>query len=232
MPLGFEFHRSTYLPPNPQSPANGSGFIPGTEFITPVGDASGNFFNWAHGGKDLDPFDTGANTYNVLEAPVSGDDPIASNFSTYPLKPDFASVEVWIRGYFGGTGWTNITNVKLYATSVDLTDYGSGAFLNGRIATQYPLGDEDLVGGTSDFNGVQLAGPHYLQPGILQGPILSVMQQSSIGSGGFLDLTPGDGVTPGPLPYSKYAVLQLATGSGPVPGEGGRCTFTMTYDES
>ena len=231
MPVVFEFHRSIYIPPNPPAYPL-STLTPGTELVVPIGETGGNFFNWAGGGKDIDPFDTGAQTHNALEAPVEGDDASPSNFSSYPLKPDAASVEVWLRAYFGGSGWTTVTNIRLFATSIDMTGYGDGAWLNGRVATQYPVDDVDIVGGASFAGATAFGGPHYLQPGTALGPPFSQMQQSIFSDlSGYLDLTPGDGVTPGSA-YSKYAVLQLATGSGPTPGEGGHTDFTISYDES
>ena len=232
MPVVFEFHRSIYLPPNPPSPPASATLTPGTEFVVPIGETEGNFFNWAGGGKNQDPFNTGGFVYNPLEAPVDGDDPSPSAFAAYPLRPNFASVEVWVRAYFGGTGWTSVTNIRARATSIDLTGYGSGAWLNGRIATQYPIGDLGLVDGFSLAGAQAFGGPHYLQPGTALGPPLSVMQQASlVGTSGSLDITPGDGVTPGSA-YSKYLVLQLATGSSPTPGEGGHTDITVSYDES
>jgi len=240
MPVVFEWRRSTYVPPDP--PQNGvAPHVPGTEQITSVGETGGNFFNWSKGAKNLDPFNTGANTHDLFEAPVDGDDWNAANFSVHQLVPDAASVEVWIRPYFGGSGWTAITDLRFYMTSRDLTGYGAGAWVNCRVATQYPLGDADLVGGVSDYGTLYpdgLAGPHTLQPGFdsgsgaIIGPPLSVMEQAALGgNSNYFNLTPGEGVTPG-IAYGKYAVLQLATGSEPLPGEGGRQTFTLSYKES
>jgi hypothetical protein len=230
--LDFEFHRSVYLPPNP--PGGPGSPAVGTEFVVPIGKTGGNFINWTSAGtilKLLNGTPEGqTQIYDQVEAAVWGDDPNPSNFAIYPHPPDSASVEVWLRGYFGGSGWTQITRVRLYATALDLDGYGSGAFLNGQVKVQYPTGDTTLVGGLNELN---LAGPHFQRPsGGSETPTVSPMQQSPVNSSqGYLDLTPGEGATPS-QPYSKYAVLQLATGSDPTPGEGGRSEFTLVYDES
>jgi hypothetical protein len=221
MPTDFEFRRSTYAPPA----TAGSG--PGTEVITAIGASGGNFINWTGGFKDTSSEDQFGTPYSNFDAPVIGDDPHPNNFTLYPLKPDLASVEIWFRGFFFGSAGL-ITNIRLFLTNKDLEGYGQGAQIHGRISDQFPVGDTALVGGV---NAAGEAGPNFRAPGAAGGESPSPLEQNQFqNASGFLDLTPGDGATD--QTYSRYAVLQLETGSSAKPGEGGRSDFRLRYDES
>lgn len=228
----FEFRRSNY---DKNLDLTGSDF-PAREVVTSIGESGGNFFNWTSGQYNAAMLAAGTGVASVDQPNVDGDVADPTLFPLYPMAESLASVEVYLRGYWSGTGWSNVTGIKLFVPLLDVTGYGTGAWINGRIVDQYPTGDSGLVDGLNP-NGH--AGPLFLRPDTTfpdpyGSGITAIMQQSSNPNQGALDLTPGSGVTPeSPASqYSRYAVLQLVTGSNPTPGQGGQSTFKLTYDES
>lgn len=227
MAAQFAFHRSTYNPVLDLTTLHDDFAI--REVVTPVGSHAGNFFNWTNGVVSTTVTTFGNNdNIPLTERPILGDDPDPTKYPLYPLKPNWAAVEVYLRCFFGGTGFTAVTNVKLLMTHADLFSYGTGSYVNGRAVDQYPTGETGLVGGTNPYGS---AGPMYVPPGFGQININPTpMQVSQNPDQGFLDLTAGNSI--GANGYSRYGVLQMVTGSEPVPGDGGTCDFTVYYDES
>jgi hypothetical protein len=226
MTASFEFRRSTY------DVTLDSAISPTydvREVISSIGSSGGNFFNWAAGRPLTVADNPEVGDFPLKERGILGDNPDPATFPEFPLLPNAASVEIYFRGYWSGT-FTLVSNVRLLLTLLDVEGYGEGAYINGRVLNQYPNGNPDLVGGTNPFT---YAGPLWLKPDHPGNnpSVKSPMQQSQDPSQGFIDLTPGEGVTPG-FPYSRYAVVQLVTGPNAVPGEGGRSSFALYYDES
>lgn len=224
MAANFEIRRSVYGPAldDPNSPS----YTMRESVATVMAGSGGNAFNWTDGRQAIE----NNIAFPVNERGILGDTHDETNYPFFPLKASKASVEVWFRCYFGGTSFSAVTNIRLICSRLGLEGYGTGAYLNGRVADQYPTGDPSLVGGVNPFGG---AGPLWLKP---DHPghtpsVKSIMQQSGSFDQGYLSLSPGTANGPG-SPYSRYAVLQLVTGSEPTPGEGGRSEFSITYDES
>lgn len=226
MPALFEFRRSTY---KRELDTTGTDYE-SREVVTTVGSTGGNFFNWTKGSFNADSL-----ALYPDEANVDGDTSDPSKFPLFPLDPNAASVEVYLRGYWGGTDFTTVTSVKFFAPQIDMSGYGQGAWVNARIVDQYPNGDPSLVGGKNPNNN---PGPLFLRPDIVfpsfPDGVKSILQQSNDPIFGSLDLTPGLGISQDDEAsrHSRYLVLQLVTGSDPTAGEGGQCTFKVTYDES
>jgi len=218
MTATFEFHRSTY---NPLLDSFATPLYTPREVITSIGSNGGNFFNWANG-----TFYTGNTDYPLKERGVVGDNPDPATYSEFPLLVSKASVEVYIRGYWNGVTGA-ITNIRFLCTLLNVEGYGDGAYVNGRVVDQYPNGNPDIVGGV---NVNTYAGPLIYWPDhpSHDPSVWAPMQQSQDPNQGYLDLTPGYETTQ----YSRYAVLQLVTGPNAQPGDGGRSSFTLYYDES
>lgn len=226
MPATFEFRRSTY---DRTLDSSGTDYA-SREVVTTIGGTGGNFFNWTRGAFNADSLATYPNSANV-----DGDNSDPTVFPLHPLLPSAASVEVYLRGWWGGSDWTSISNIRFFAPTIDLSGYGQGAWVNARAVDQYPTGDSSLVGG---LNPNDDPGPLFLRPDAVfvsyPSGVKSILQQSNDPTLGALDLTPGLLVTPADEDsrYSRYVVLQLVTGASPDAGEGGQCTFKLTYDES
>jgi len=226
MAASFEFRRSTY---DVTLDSAGAPLYTTREVVTFIGSSGGNFFNWA-GGRPLTLVDNpNLVGYPLQDRGILGDTAEALVFAQYPLLPNQASVEVFLRGYWSGT-FSTVSNVRLLCTALGVDGYGEGAYVNGRVLDQYPTGDSSLVGGLNPFG---YAGPLWLKPDHPGNSpsVKAPLQQSQDPQQGFLDLTPGSGVAPG-TPYSRYGVLQLVTGPNAAPGEGGRSRFALFYDES
>jgi len=221
MAASFEWHRSTYdvRMDTPYDSENPNYAI--REVVTSIGSNGGNFFNFNNGSPNTND-DVSGYPYN--ERGSIGDivDPMA--FPEYPLRTSGASVEVWLRGYWSGD-FGAISNIHFICTLLNMEGYGQGAWINGRVADQYPTGDADLVGGV---NNMGQAGPHIYLPSTGTLDLTAPMSQSSDPNVGYLDLTPGYDTSD----YSRYAVLQLCLGANTWPGEGGRSSFAIYYDES
>ena len=176
------------------------------EVLTSFG-SSGNIFNWTGG------------YWDSSMSKVRGDDPVPANYADYPLyaydeSNGGASVEVWLRVHITGT-YTAVTNIKFWIEEMDLSGYGAGAGIYGRIESAYPYS----------------TGPEWTHPAKRTPP--ESYSTMIVGYDNGLDITPGTGISPGGITeYSNYAVLQLLTGIGGLPGKGGETTFVATYDVS
>lgn len=231
MTAEFTFRRSNYRPRIDVSAGHNQDY-PSREVITAIGSNGGNFWNYSQGILDLGSTydDDGAIISPGTSAGVIGDISDPTAFYQYPIAPSWAACEVYIRAHFAGT-FTSITGVVIIATRLDLNGYGVGAYLNGRVVDVYPNGDpaNRNLSGYSGPMFVPLS--HQTVTDFSNGISPSPMNQSQTPDQGFLDLTPGASIGPGDG-YSRYAVLQLHTGSDPVPGEGGQIDFSLYYDES
>lgn len=221
----FSFARSIYQPW--LDTTAGSDFEI-RETVVNIGQHGGNFWNWTGGSLDVVTrfLDSGSTVIPTYLKPVIGDTSDQTVFYQHPMRASWASVEIYIRAHFAqGTGFYQVSNIHLIATRLDLSGYGDGAYLNGRMADNYPTGDPDLAYLNPDGAG----GPAW-RPNSIVGSAPTPMTQSQDPDAGHLDLTPGSGV--GGPGYSRYAILQLHTGENPQPGEGGSCDFALYYDES
>lgn len=136
------------------------------------------------------------------------DSPGPGSAATAITAGDF-SYQVYVRGKFahpaGGPNFSAITNIRYYASNLDLTGYGTGAYVLGSGLTAYPGGSNASMSGTWD-------------------PIPTVgvsgidVSTANLGAG-----TEG---------YTNWVGLQLkTTTTSPVPGAGGLITWTLQYDE-
>ncbi|MFT5266620.1 MAG: hypothetical protein ACI88C_000041 [Acidimicrobiales bacterium] len=225
MAAEFSFRRSIYQPWLDTTSSSSTPNYEIRETPVNVGQHGGNFWNWTGGVLDVETLYSDQSVIPTAMKPVVGDISDPTAFYQHPMRASWASVEIYIRAFFGGSAFYQITNIHMIATRLDLSGYGDGAYVNGRMADNYPTGDPDLA----YVNPDGAAGPVW-RPNTAVGSSPAPMQQSQDPDAGFLDLTPGDGI--GVEGYSRYGILQLNLGENPLPGEGGGCDFALYYDES